>query len=478
MLLNELKTKSIRFFVTQSNDMWMILMKEFYFWYLLNLLIDKLDFKLNNINLEIVYPTNNYINNLFKNCKYFKEEYFVFYLENSYHSNNYSLNFLKVFLDKAELSNKKIIIYSKKINDEKSEILLKNYENIILIIKSEIEYFFYQFFYNKLDINNIWNLIYRQTNWSLIYTKKEDVNYDLKDYILWWHYSWYLDKFQKSKDYIMNMIDDDNDRTSNLLTYNYPKNIKISHFRNQTDDFAMISSGRWCKYKCNYCYRWAKFSKIRNIPITIIKKDLDYLNNNFYKNIYFYDDCFLTTNYDRIDAILWLMSKYQFKYWISIRYEICSDEIFEKLLKINFYRIQIWLQSTSFIGNKASWRNVNIEKFKLLILKFNEKNIHTSIDIILWLPWDSLNDFIETLNFAISLNPWNIHINTLFINQWTKLYDEIDKHWIITNNPDNYLFSAPNILESKTFSKKDIILAKKYVEKIKEKIKSINIILR
>jgi len=42
----------------------------------------------------------------------------------------------------------------------------------------------------------------------------------------------------------MNMIDDDNDRTSNLLTYNYPKNIKISHFRNQTDDFAMISSGR------------------------------------------------------------------------------------------------------------------------------------------------------------------------------------------------------------------------------------------
>ncbi len=95
MIFNDLKEKNIRFFVNQSNDMWMILMKEFYFWYLINLLVDKLWFNLHKLNLEIVYPTNNYIKDLFNNYKYFKEEYFVFYLENSYHSNNFSLNFLK-----------------------------------------------------------------------------------------------------------------------------------------------------------------------------------------------------------------------------------------------------------------------------------------------------------------------------------------------------------------------------------------------
>jgi hypothetical protein len=67
----------------------MILFKEFYFGYLLNLLIFKLSFTLENIFVEIVFPFKKYLDTFFQRLNDFDEEYFVFYLENSYHSNVY-----------------------------------------------------------------------------------------------------------------------------------------------------------------------------------------------------------------------------------------------------------------------------------------------------------------------------------------------------------------------------------------------------
>jgi hypothetical protein len=478
-MLENIKKEKIKFFLLQSNDPWMILFKEFYFGYLLNLLIFKLSFTLENIFVEIVFPFKKYLDTFFQRLNDFDEEYFVFYLENSYHSNVYWLKFLYKCLDQLEKGEKqhKIIIYSLKISSEDSKNILKKYPWVKIILRTEIEYFFYERFLKKTPLESISNILF-SNNWNIIETKKEQIDYNLEEYILWGHYSWFLNKYSLSKDYIINILDDDNEYTTNLISTKWPKIRKIKEFRDSPETIAMLSTWRWCKYNCIYCSRWVKFSKIRQIPLDIIKKDLDYLKWMYYSDIYLYDDCFLSTNYYRLDEIINLLSSYDFYYGISIRYEICNYETFQKLQKLNFYRVQIWLQSTNIKSNITVWRWLNKEKFLNLVNQFKQRGVIISVDIILWLPWESLKDFIDTLNYAISLNPWRIHINTLFINPNTELSKNVETYWIVTNEWNNWLFSVPTLLYSDTFSKIDMELAKDYVWNISKKIKNTIIILR
>ncbi len=481
MLLKNLKNQKIRFFLMQSNDTWLLLFKEFYFWYLLSLLIDKLWFNLHLIEAEIVYPFNKYLDQLYEKLEYLEEEVFIFYLENAYHSNNYSYDFVVTILDRIEEQpNKpKVILHSMKMSSIEAKALLQKYNFVELIIRTDVEYFFLEYFQNQKELESITNIVYRsETTSKIITTKKESVDYNLEEYIFGWHYHGYLNKFSKSKDYIINLLDEDNIQTNESISYLWPKNKKITEFRYESEASAMISTWRGCKYNCSYCYRWSKYSKVRQIPLDVIKRDLDYLKKMHYNDIYLYDDCFLTTNYDRLDVILELLWGYDFEYGISIRYEMCVPEIFKKLEYLNLYRVQVGLQSISIDANKNTNRFIHIWKFSDLVENFRARWVLVSIDLILWLPWETLKDFIATLNYAIKLNPWSIHINTLFLNPGTELTQNKEIYAIKTNKSIKSLFSVPRIVSSQSFSSKEILLAKEYVSKVMKKIQTIKIILR
>lgn len=479
MVLKDLKNKKIKFFLLQSKYTEMFLFKEFSFWYLLNLLIDRLWFLLKNIEVEIVFPFNKYLDNFYNRLPSFKEDVFVFYLENYYYGNNYWYNFVIDVLEKLKDYDcpPDVYIYTLKTESKESLYFLEKYKFVKIVIRNDIEYFFNEYFFKNVDLKDIPNIIV-QENWNIFETKKENITYDLGDYILWWHYSWYLNKFKLSKDYIINLLDEDDWWTDKILTHILPKDKKIANFRYLFDVDAMISTWRGCLYNFSYCYRWIKYSKIRQVPLDIVKKDLDYLKEMYYRSVYLYDDCFLTSNWDRLDSLLELLSNYDFFYWISIRYEMCNSDIFTKLQQIKLYSVQIVLQSISMDSNKTTWSWLDLIKFKDLVLQFRNKWTIVSIDIILWLPWEKLKDFLKTVTFAASLDPWSIHINTLFLNPWTKLSLEQEKYWIKTNVKEKWIFSVPKLLSSDTFSEKDIELARIYVGKLMIKYPNTKIILR
>jgi len=176
-----------------------------------------------------------------------------------------------------------------------------------------------------------------------------------------------------------------------------------------------------------------------------------------------------------------LLSKYDFEYWISARYEVCTEENLEYLSRINIRRIQVWLQSVSFEVNKWTKRWFKKENFERTFKSMYEKGIAVSLDIILWLPWEWLKGFLTTFQYAVKLQPKSIFINSLFLNPGTDLYNKKDEYWIITNdiNWKKNLFHVPSIYESSNFTKLEIEFARKYVSYYIDKLKdNIYIILR
>ncbi len=150
----------------------------------------------------------------------------------------------------------------------------------------------------------------------------------------------------------MNILDSDNADTDAGIYARWPQEKYRKFIRQSPQVGAMLMTGRGCKYKCSYCYRGVKYSSVRQIPLDIVERDLQYLQKMHYEAVYMYDDCFLTTNFNRLEETLTMMGKYDFHYGISIRYEMCFPKVFEMLGKINLFRVQIGLQSASFDINK------------------------------------------------------------------------------------------------------------------------------
>lgn len=481
--INDIKKSHIRIFSLQTQDIFFVLYHDLPSFYLLSLLIDRLWFELEQFSIQYVYPFKNYFDYISPKIEHFKEEYFIFFLENYFHSSDYAYNFLIKVLKfmKDNNINKKIIIHSLKTPEINIKQLFRDFDNILLFINTDIEYFFNEFFYKKTDILDIANIYFRDDDWNLHITKNESVNYDLWEYILWWYYNNYFFNFQKSVDELIYIKINEKKKIVNDNIFHSRSNEKyINTLKKLKNDTIMLQTWRWCKFNCTYCYRGIKYSKVRQIPLDVIKKDLDTMQQFWYTSVYLYDDCFVSTNSDRLDELLELFSHYNFSYQIAARYEVLDEINLEKLSKANINIIQVWLQSTSKNTNINSNRNLDLNNFNSAIQNMKKRWINISIDLILWLPWDTLKDFIQTLNFAINLRPSSIFINKLFLNPKTELFENKEKYWIITENNIwlNKDFYVSKILYSNTFWEKDLLIAEKLILWLIAKFSDISIILR
>ena len=456
MSFKDILESSVRFFVFQSKDM--ATLPELQAGYPAAILIDKLGMNPNLVRIESCYPYKKYYDELSLNFNLFPEECYVFFLENFYHSSAYAIKEVEYILSRLDL-NKKVYIHTSKMNSVDAIALAEKYRSIQVICMTDIEYVMTQELCNNVPICDIENVIYREGD-EVKTTVSGKVEYPLEDFILPAYTNGKLLREKDSVSRIAEFVEEDNQYTDINSYYNKPRCVQVENlYRQEYLKTAMICSGRGCKYKCSYCFRGVKYSKIRQIPLDVVEKDLSYLKHAGIRRIYFYDDCFITTNRDRLPEIASLMRQYScFEYYIAIRYEACTPDILDQLSDIKFYNVQIGLQSTKH--NSSHKRTFNHEKLVSAIDKFKKFGSFISIDLILGLPGEGPDDFKESLRYAASLLPQGIIINTLFINPGTELANTYQSFGIKTRT---VAMNVPYIVSSDTFSEEDLTECRRFV---------------
>lgn len=264
---------------------------------------------------------------------------------------------------------------------------------------------------------------------------------------------------------IQNLV---NDLKTNSIKqiYNNPVNIEfipkiaddiITNYDNRVTYFE---TSRGCPYRCSYCLSCID-KNIKYFDLDSSINELKKLLDKNVKQIRFIDRTF---NSDRKRALkIW-------KFLINNRkdttfhFEICvnliDDETLEFLKSVpkDIFQFEIGVQSTNkdtLLAINRGYKWEHEKKMLYELRKFNNIKLHT--DLIIGLPYETLDIFKNSFNELYSIHPHEIQVGFLKLLKGTDIYDKKDEfEYKFTDEPPY------EVLENKFISYKQIRFLKKF----------------
>lgn len=233
-------------------------------------------------------------------------------------------------------------------------------------------------------------------------------------------------------------------------------------------------TARGCPFRCHYCFRSVKFSKVRTFSIQRVLDEIEYMADRGVRGIFMLDDCFIVSHkrfYDLVEA-------YQERFagrakmpriQVMARPELLNKKIIWAFQHMNIDFLQMGLQTVHPDAQFLMGRGCDLETFRELIHQLHIQGIRSHLDVIIGLPFDDLDHCLASLEYAFSLNPSSIQIKQLFLQPNT-LFDLYPERYGIVPEVERRLYNMPFVKETNTFSNDDIRKASEFANSYRGKL--------
>ncbi len=220
-----------------------------------------------------------------------------------------------------------------------------------------------------------------------------------------------------------------------------------SHF----DGGALWELARGCPFKCSYCYESKGEKTVCYFPMERIKQELQYFNKTGVQQVFVLDPTY-NAQKKRALEILSLIKKDAPNtfFHFECRAEFLDSELVKAFSKIPC-SLQIGLQSADEKVLSLVNRNFNRKDFSKKIALLNNFGVIFGFDLIFGLPSDTLQGFMDSIDFAINLYPNSLELFRLSVLPGTTLYDNHKELGLIAQTEPPYLVQS-----SDTFSPRDL----------------------
>lgn len=208
---------------------------------------------------------------------------------------------------------------------------------------------------------------------------------------------------------------------------------------------------RGCPFRCGFCFESKGLRSVRNYPFERIEKELDYIIEKGVTDVFVLDPTFNIDKKRTLKILHLIRDRAPFIHFtFEIRAELLDEDIADAFSDI-FCSLQIGLQSIHQDVLKSVNRSFDKELFKEKITLLEKRNLVYGLDLIIGLPYDSIELFKQSLDFTVFCKPSNIDIFILSLLPGTKIYEETKKYQINFDHQSPY-----NFIESPYYSKEDI----------------------
>ncbi len=216
-----------------------------------------------------------------------------------------------------------------------------------------------------------------------------------------------------------------------------------------------FETSRGCLYNCTYCLSSSE-GKTRFFSDEYVFKGLDFFIKNKIPLVKFVDRTFNENNKRACKIADYIVKNSEITHFhMEIAPQLLTDEFLEIVShsegKIQF---EMGIQTTNPNTMRAIRRVYDKEKVKEKILKI-PKCVHTHLDLIAGLPFETVETFREGFDFVYSMKPDMLQLGFLKVLHNTKMKTDAKIYDIRTTS-----FPPYEVISTETMSKEDIIAIK------------------
>ena len=208
---------------------------------------------------------------------------------------------------------------------------------------------------------------------------------------------------------------------------------------------AVMITSRGCNRRCIYCFQLDKerVSGIRYRSVGNVVAEIEHILNQGYKEIKFLDDTF-AADYARAMEITQEIRKRGLKFtWFA---SACVNQVDKPLLKA-FKDAGCW--AVLFGAESGVQKNLNtirkgttLEQIRAAVKAAQEVGLNVSTPFMFGIPGETFEEGLETIEFAVRLNPdmANFHAITPFPG--TYLYDNLEKYGTLSDDLSDFTYQG------------------------------------
>lgn len=241
----------------------------------------------------------------------------------------------------------------------------------------------------------------------------------------------------------------------NIFTKEYPARMKITEdityssplFSNiviPDRKYLWYETCRGCDYNCGYCGHKTR-NKTAYFDLETIKQEIINIGNLEFEKVFVIDPNF-AGNKERAKKILKYFNEYASSTEVSLylRPEFLDDDMLKALSRANINHIRIGIQTIN--ENVPSWiRSNSFYHINKYLPKLSELGINWRCELITGLPNDTIDGFMNSIDFAESLNPTEYfcyHLTAIPNTPLYNLVNDFNSELWITVDEKSRVFSS------------------------------------
>lgn len=213
-------------------------------------------------------------------------------------------------------------------------------------------------------------------------------------------------------------------------------------------DGLLWELSRGCPFNCSFCSESRGISGVRYFDEKRIAEELQFFEKNTVDQIFVLDPTFNITT-ERALKIISLIKEHApfIHYTFEVRAELLNDELAQAFSEIHC-SLQIGLQSAHHDVLLKLNRNIDQDDFSQKIDLLNQYGAVFGLDLIFGLPGDTLEGFLQSLDYALFRIPNHLDIFRLSVFPGTELYDRASElELVFMDSPPYQVLHTPGFEE-------------------------------
>lgn len=207
---------------------------------------------------------------------------------------------------------------------------------------------------------------------------------------------------------------------------------------------AIVMTSRGCKARCIYCFQMKGERRIRFRSVDNVMQEIEELMNDYgFREIRFLDETF-TADRERAMEIFRQIKKrkLKFSFYVSSRVNTVDPELLKEMKKAGCWAILFGAESGVQKNLNTMKKGIKLDQTRAAVKAAKKAGLKVYTPFIIGIPGETYEEALQTIDFAIELDPHYANFHSMTPFPGTELYENIDEYGTMSGNTDDYTFEG------------------------------------